>query len=101
MPDTSPDAAAPRADQRYRQATGVLVRRTLDTVLILPPGATDPILLSGSSPALWQRFAEPASFDGVVEELHHLFGVPLERLRTDFEEPFRTLVRVRALMLAP
>jgi hypothetical protein len=39
----------------------VLWRRSLDAVVLLPPGLDEPVTLAGSGPALWELLVEPGT----------------------------------------
>jgi len=54
---------------RLHRAPHVLWRRTLDTVLLLPPGIDEPFVLAGTGPALWELLAEPRALDDLVAVL--------------------------------
>lgn len=81
----------------YRQATGVLARRSLDTVLLLAPGANDPVALSGSAVTLWDLFSEEHTLEQVLQRLQLLFQEDDDRLRVDFGPVFAHLVSIGAL----
>jgi hypothetical protein len=54
---------------RWTRSQAVLVRRLGAGVLLLPRRADAPFLLTGAGVDVWDRLAEPASFDQVVAEL--------------------------------
>jgi hypothetical protein len=54
---------------RVRRREDVLWRRSLDAVLLLPAGATEPVTLVGSGPAVWELLAEPASVAELAQDL--------------------------------
>jgi hypothetical protein len=54
---------------RWTRTQAVLVRRLGAGVLLLPRRADAPFLLTGAGVDVWDRLAEPASFDQVVGEL--------------------------------
>jgi Coenzyme PQQ synthesis protein D (PqqD) len=52
----------------------VLWRRSLDTVLCLPPNAAEPVTLAGTGPEIWELLQRPHSLDELAAELaarHH------------------------------
>jgi Coenzyme PQQ synthesis protein D (PqqD) len=57
----------------YRRRADVLWRRSLDAVLCLPPGATEPVTLAGTGPEVWellQRPHTPAELAGELAARH-------------------------------
>lgn len=52
-----PDSPAPR----WRRCPEVLWRRSLEAVVLLPPGLAEPVTLAGSGPALWELLVEPGT----------------------------------------
>jgi hypothetical protein len=53
----------------YRRRAGVLWRRSLDAVLCLPPGATEPVTLAGTGPEIWDLLRTPQSVAELAAEL--------------------------------
>jgi hypothetical protein len=53
-------------DTRWHRAPHILWRRSLDAVLVLPPGLEEPIALGGTGPELWALLAEERSTDDIV-----------------------------------
>jgi Coenzyme PQQ synthesis protein D (PqqD) len=60
--------------RRIRRRPGVLWRRSLDAVVLLPPGAPDVITLAGTGLAVWQLLAEWRSEHELAEVLAAAYG---------------------------
>ena len=45
--------------ERWQRCPGVLWRHTLDSIVLLAPTADEPITVSGSGRAVWDRLATP------------------------------------------
>jgi hypothetical protein len=70
----------------------VLWRRVVDGVLILPRGAEQPVLLTGSGVALWDELTEPAPFDELVARLALAHRVERELAAADLDPVIEDLV---------
>ena len=55
--------------ERWRRAEDVLWRRSLDTVIVLPPRLDEPLTLAATGPAVWDALATERPFDDLVEAL--------------------------------
>jgi hypothetical protein len=53
----------------YRRLPDVLWRRSLDAVLCLPPGASEPVTLAATGPEVWDLLERPCSVDQLASEL--------------------------------
>lgn len=53
--------SAPVSTTRWRRCPEALWRRSLDAVIVLAPAHADPIMLTGSGPALWELLVEPGT----------------------------------------
>lgn len=47
-----------------------LSRRTLDALVVLPPGRRDAVVVSGAGPAVWALTRDPLSIDDLAASLH-------------------------------
>lgn len=74
--------------ERWRRADGVLWRRSLDTVIVLPPQLDEPLTLATTGPAVWDALGSERPFDDLVEELARDHGA----------EPATVAPDVRALL---
>ena len=54
---------------RWRRRPGVLWRRSLDAVVLLPPEADDVLTLAGTGPEIWELLAEWRTVADLVEIL--------------------------------
>jgi hypothetical protein len=54
---------------RVQRREDVLWRRSLDAVILLPAGATEPVTLAGSGPAVWELLTAPVSVSELAREL--------------------------------
>jgi hypothetical protein len=75
----------------------VLWRRSLDSVVLLPPGAADVITLVGSGPAVWQLLADWRSADELAEVLAAAYGAPPDVVARDLGPVLRALDAAGAL----
>jgi Coenzyme PQQ synthesis protein D (PqqD) len=53
----------------YRRCSDVLWRRALDAVLVLPPGAAEPITLAATGPEVWELLETPHSLAELAGKL--------------------------------
>lgn len=97
MPEASPAALGDSGATRYRHNQQVLERRSLDTVLLLPPSAGDPLELSGAATILWELFCQPSTFEEVAGELGRLVGLPAAQCRADLATTLNQLIDAGAL----
>lgn len=56
-------------ETRMQRRADLLWRRSLDAVLVVPPGADEPITLAGTGPELWDLLETPRSLPELVREL--------------------------------
>lgn len=59
----------------YRRRPDVLWRRSLDAVLCLPPGASEPVTLAATGPEVWDLLERPCSVDQLASELAQRHGI--------------------------
>jgi hypothetical protein len=58
---------------RYRRRPDALWRRSLDAVVVLPPGTGEPVTLGVTGPEVWELLAEWRTLDdlaALLAELH-------------------------------
>jgi coenzyme PQQ synthesis protein D (PqqD) len=67
----------------YRRRPDVLWRRSLDTVLCLPPDSTEPVTLAGTGPEVWDLLQTPHSLAELAAELAARHRVDAEVVATD------------------
>jgi hypothetical protein len=63
------------AEPRWRRGVEVLWRRSLDAVVLLPPGHDEPVELAGSGPELWDLLVEPGTVAQLAAVLAAAHGV--------------------------
>jgi hypothetical protein len=67
----------------YRRRADVPWRRSLDAVLCLPPGATEPVTLAGTGPEVWDLLQRPRSLGELAAELAARHGTDPEIVARD------------------
>ena len=87
--------------ERWVQGRGVLWRWLVDGVLVLPPRAEHPFVISGSGAALWAAFAQPRSVRDIVTELAQHYAAEPALIKGDVESVIEELVARGGLDRAP
>jgi hypothetical protein len=67
----------------YRRRADVLWRRSLDTVVCLPPGEIEPVTLAGTGPEVWDLLETPHALPQLAAELSARHGVDPDVVATD------------------
>jgi hypothetical protein len=67
----------------FRRRSDVPWRRSLDAVLFLPPGATEPVTLAGTGPEVWDLLEDPHSLHALAAELAARHGTDPEVVAGD------------------
>jgi hypothetical protein len=67
----------------YRRRAGVLWRRSLDTVVCLPPDETEPVTLAGTGPEVWDLLRTPHTLAQIANELSARHGADPGVVATD------------------
>ena len=93
MTATPPAAAEPR----WRRCPEVLWRRSLDAVILLPPGADDPITLLGTGIELWELLVEPGTVTQLATVLARAHTADPATVEADIAPVIRQLVEHGAL----
>jgi hypothetical protein len=60
--------------ERIRRHPGVLWRRSLDAVVLLPPGNAESYTLGGTGPVIWELLGDWRSEEDLVASLAEMFG---------------------------
>jgi hypothetical protein len=60
--------------QRFWRRSDVLWRRSLDTVLVVPAGGSEPVTLAGTGPAVWALLATPVMVSELSRVLARDYG---------------------------
>lgn len=69
--------------RRWRRRAGLLWRRAGDRVVVLAPGAEQPVVLAGLAAVVWHATVEPVDADGLAAELADLdLGPPDDLARS-------------------
>ena len=67
----------------YRRRVDVLWRRSLDTVVCLPPDESEPVTLAGTGPEVWDLLQTPHTLAELAAELSARHGADLGVVATD------------------
>ena len=70
----------------------VLVRRSLDALVLLPVEGDEVLTLAGTGPEVWDLLAEPRSLDELATILAARHGAPDDVVAADIEPVLRQLV---------
>ena len=84
-------------DIRLERVPAVLWRRQLDGVLVLAPGAEEPIQISVPGDALWLLLAEPSTIHELAEDLADLYGTDESVIRADIQPALAALLNAGAI----
>jgi Coenzyme PQQ synthesis protein D (PqqD) len=82
----------------YRRSRDVSWRRSLDAVVCLPPGSSEPVTLAGTAPELWYLLERPCSLDGLASELARRHGIDAETIAHDVLPVLRRLAELRLVV---
>jgi hypothetical protein len=85
------------SEARLRRKTDVLWRRSLDAVLVLPPGTAEPLTLAGTGPEVWGLLAEPISMSHLVGELATRYEADTAIVEADLAPVVDRLVAIQAI----
>ena len=80
-----------------QQADDALTRRLPDHALVLPAGADEPVVLTGTALALWDVLADDLAVDDIVDRLASHFGADRATVAADVVPALDRLRRLRAL----
>jgi hypothetical protein len=76
---------------RYCRRPDILWRRSLDTVLCLPPDGVEPVTLAGSGPEIWDLLQTAHSLDELAAELADRHRADPEVVAADVRPVFERL----------
>jgi len=82
----------------YRRSPEVPSRRSLDAVLCLPPGASEPVTLVGSGPEVWDLLERPCSLDEMASELARWHRIDAEAVARDVGPLLERLAELRLVV---
>ena len=84
-------------EPRWRRRAEVLWRRSLDTVVLLPPGCDDPITLAESGPELWDLLVEPGSVTQLAAVLAAAHDADQQTVARDIAPVIEQLAEIGAV----
>ena len=82
---------------RWRRRPDVLWRRSLDAVVFLPNGVTEPQTLAGTGPEVWDLLAEPRTLDALASVLATAHAAEPATVRADVAPILEQLVELGAV----
>lgn len=82
----------------YRRRPDVPWRRSLDAVLCLPPGTSEPVTLAGSGPEVWDLLERPCSLDELASELAQWHGIDADTVARDVRPVLERLAELRLVI---
>jgi hypothetical protein len=80
---------------------GAAWRRSLRSVVVLPPGAEEPLTVTGSGREVWDLLARPCRTDDLVQALSERFPADPATIRGDVEALVAQLVAAGAVEELP
>ena len=90
MPNGSPEPEG--ADIPWVRAHDALWHETAQRVVVLPPAASDPLLLSGTASWVWHLLASPRTLQHICMALAEEFQIPVDDIRADVKNALDALV---------
>ncbi|MFI5047442.1 MAG: PqqD family protein [Acidimicrobiia bacterium] len=94
---TSEPAVSEPLEPRWRRRPDALWRRGLDAVLVLPVDADEPVMLTGTGPAVWELLAEPCTVPQLAAVLSEVYDAEPATVEADVRPVVDELVRLGAL----
>jgi Coenzyme PQQ synthesis protein D (PqqD) len=82
---------------KLRRSQGVVWRRTMDGVVVLPARSVEPIALLGPAANMWEMLAEPLTAAELVAALADHYGVEPDRVTNEIRATLDGLLRRGAL----
>ncbi len=82
-PVSDRDEPAAAAHPRWRRQPGASWRRSLRGVVVLAPGADEPLTVTGSGRDIWDLLARPRSTEDLVSALSEQFAADPASIRPD------------------
>lgn len=82
---------------KLRRSQGVVWRRTMDGIVVLPAHADEPIALLGAAASVWELLAEPLTASEVVAALASHYEVAPEQVTSEIRATLDGLLRRGAL----
>jgi hypothetical protein len=91
--DTTTQSGVPR----YRQAPGILTRRGLDGLFLLPQSAEHALLITGIGPVVWTLLERASTLSELSDDLAELVDKPASELVGDLRDLLEHLMIAGAL----
>ena len=85
------------ASSTLRRSQGVVWRRTMDGVVVLPAHTDEPIALLGPAANMWEMLAEPLTTAELVAALADHYGVEPDHVTSEISATLDGLLRRGAL----
>jgi hypothetical protein len=85
------------ASSRLCRSEGVVWRRTMEGVVVLPAHAAEPIALLGPAANMWEMLAEPLTAAELIAALAEHYGVEPDRVTNEIRATLDGLLRRGAL----
>ena len=82
---------------RLHRSQGVVWRRTMDGVVVLPAHAEEPIALLGPAASVWELLAQPLTAAELVAGLADRYGLAPEHVTSEINATLDGLLRRGAL----
>jgi Coenzyme PQQ synthesis protein D (PqqD) len=82
----------------YRRSRDVSWRRSLDAVVCLPPGSSEPVTLAGTAPEVWDLLERPRSLEELASELAGRHGIDAETVANDVLPVLRRMAELRLVV---
>lgn len=100
--DRRTPAGPARTGPQYVQHPRALSRSTRTSVVLLPPGAAEPVVLSATAVDIWESYAVPATVEGATARLRDRFDPAAQgSIADDVRHLTDALVANGALVIAP
>jgi hypothetical protein len=80
------------SDPQFRRRQDLLWRRSLDAVILIPPGRAEPVTLEGTGPDVWALLAAPTTVGELARELADGYDTDPSRVEADLTPLLEQLV---------
>ena len=98
---TEPGPPPPDAHPRWRRQPGATWRQSLRGVVVLAPGADEPLTIAGSGGAVWELLDRPRTTEELAEELSSRYATDPATVRRDLDGLLEQLATAGALEEVP
>lgn len=69
--------------QRWIRSPEVVWRTSLERIVLLPPGAHDPTVVTGPGAVVWLLTEEPMTTEEIVSQLARVYRTPRQQIEDD------------------